>query len=545
MSSPASEPPEDPRSVSPSPSPSPSPPRAAPKTGTVKPKKAHFSSTLSLTDLNLTDDSRPASPEPLPTPTLSQSYGEFRRTLSVKSLRDLEAKELTKHVWRKGGRGEPGERRHRPKDMDQLVNYALRGASRSFILGCSLRAGVNLVVVALRITKKRRVPPSLTPKDPPLRRAASHSGIHSGLVLQALFGTDTIRFGGMLGIFTFLYKFVLHALRFANPGPKGLGHEEVWHSAIAGAVSGLAVWAEKPSRRVTIGQQLLVRGMQSNYNVAYARGWVRIPHGDILLFGAACGQIMYSWLMAPEALPPGYRRFITGASRVAEPCLPVNLSVTRYGTFDPSEARRALEWKGGATPQNASIIEQYASNAEKGDFGPPFAPWMFPVYAALHIIPPMLLRYKVFLKDPQRVLLKSALGTLRSCSFLATFVTLFQGLVCSQRNIYYAIHGRVPEWVEKILLHKGYYWISGFATCLSLSIEEKKRRGELAMYVLPRGLESLWSVLRRKSYVPFVPGGEILMTSAGLAMVMSTYAHEPRMLSGLVRSVLYQIIGHG
>ena len=78
--------------------------------------------------------------------------------------------------------------------------------------------------------------------------------------------------------------------------------------------------------------------------------------------------------MAPEALPPGYRRFITGASRVAEPCLPVNLSVSRVGTFDPAEARRALEWKGGATPRNASIIELYASNAEKGEFGPRFAP---------------------------------------------------------------------------------------------------------------------------------------------------------------------------
>ena len=32
------------------------------------------------------------------------------------------------------------------------------------------------------------------------------------------------------------------------------------------------------------------------------------------------------------------------------------------------------------------------------------------------------------------------------------------------------------------------------------------------MYVLPRGLESLWSVLRARKWVPFVPGGEIIMT---------------------------------
>ena len=147
--------------------------------------------------------------------------------------------------------------------------------------------------------------------------------------------------------------------------------------------------------------------MQGNYNIAHRRGWVNIPHGDILLFGGACAQIVRPpfnfsssaegtrtdvllacmrsplrfrtpadsrFQMAPEALPPGYRRFVTGASRVAEPCLPVNLSATRHGYFDPAEARKALLWKGGATPHNAALIEQYAAAADKGDFGTPFAP---------------------------------------------------------------------------------------------------------------------------------------------------------------------------
>jgi hypothetical protein len=78
--------------------------------------------------------------------------------------------------------------------------------------------------------------------------------------------------------------------------------------------------------------------------------------------------------MAPEALPSGYRRWITNASRVAEPCLPVNLSASRTRTFDPAIARKAITWRSGATPRNATLIEAYARSAEKGDFGPPFAP---------------------------------------------------------------------------------------------------------------------------------------------------------------------------
>lgn len=54
----------------------------------------------------------------------------------------------------------------------------------AFLLAAGLRAGVNLVIVALRITKKR--------------------GISGALILKALFGEDTARFGAMLGLFSFL-----------------------------------------------------------------------------------------------------------------------------------------------------------------------------------------------------------------------------------------------------------------------------------------------------------------------------------------------------
>lgn len=102
--------------------------------------------------------------------------------------------------------------------------------------------------------------------------------------------------------------------------------------------------------------------------------------------------------MSPESLPRGYRNWITKASRVAEPCLGVNLSAYREGNFpffvvspnvgaehsmllsgesgkfDPEQARKVLSWPIPPTARNASLVEAYASAAEKGDFGPPFAP---------------------------------------------------------------------------------------------------------------------------------------------------------------------------
>lgn len=97
---------------------------------------------------------RSNSPEPVQTPTLAQSYTSLKKNLSFKSLRELEMQQVQKVVWRKGSRGGPDEERYRPDDIEQAFVHATRGGVRSFVLGSSLRAGVNLVILLLRSLKK-------------------------------------------------------------------------------------------------------------------------------------------------------------------------------------------------------------------------------------------------------------------------------------------------------------------------------------------------------------------------------------------------------
>lgn len=80
---------------------------------------------------------------------------------------------------------------------------------------------------------------------------------------------------------------------------------------------------------------------------------------------------------------------------------------------------------------------------------------------------------------------------------------------------------KIPAWITELLVGKASFWILGLASGLSLFVEEKRRRGELAMYVLPKGLESLWVALRGKGYV-FRTGkwGEVILTALGMGMVM-------------------------
>lgn len=54
----------------------------------------------------------------------------------------------------------------------------------------------------------------------------------------------------------------------------------------------------------------------------------------------------------------------------------------------------------------------------------------------------------------------------------------------------------IPQSKTDLLISKASFMVVGLATGLALFVEEKRRRAELAMYVLPKGLESLWITLR-------------------------------------------------
>lgn len=75
-------------------------------------------------------DTAPSSPEPLATPTLAESYGQLKKNLSFKSLRDLEMRELRGHIYRRGNPSDGA--RYRPKNSDEVFAHALKGGLRAF-----------------------------------------------------------------------------------------------------------------------------------------------------------------------------------------------------------------------------------------------------------------------------------------------------------------------------------------------------------------------------------------------------------------------------
>jgi len=186
--------------------------------------------------------------------------------------------------------------------------------------------------------------------------------------------------------------------------------------------------------------------------------------------------------------------------------------------------------------------------------------WMLPIYGALHFIPVVLFKWKTFVQDPAKILLKATVGSMRSSAFLGVFVVIYQTMYCYKHQLHKllallrtGVRGpstltspftHLPQWMVDLFISKFSFWLPGFAAGLSLFVEAKRRRGELAMYVLPKGLESAWVMARGKGWV-FRTGkwGETVLTAMGTGMVMSTYQNDPQHLSGLVRRILYQFIG--
>ncbi|KDQ63978.1 hypothetical protein JAAARDRAFT_27652 [Jaapia argillacea MUCL 33604] len=524
--------------------------------------------------------------------------------------------EARKMVWR--DRGEPVVELG---DLWECLEHAGRGGLRAGTLAFNIRAGVNLFLLVFRF-----------------RKLAKNERIAA--LRHAIFGSDSIRFAAMLASFVSIYKFLINALPMYSPvetytkrhsfsefvlddaededdvdsgnatpststappyekrrssrpllsarRPRlslSVTAQQImvrkktrrWHAVVAGAIAGaVAIMFEKKGRRVTIAQQLFVRGLQGSYNALSTKHGFHIPHGDIIVFALMSGQILYGFLLRPDTLPRSYNVWVGQASKVPMEAVKMNRDLVRTGQFDPQDVVKLLKRPDVTRNNRTALFSMYEmATSPEPSFGPAFGPceavhpmvdsctalpfprfmdvfkWMFPIYGALHFIPMILFKRNAFLKAPKDMLLRAGWGTTRSSAFLATFVIIYQTYFCLKHNLHSFLVSRqalsaykIPQPLIDVLVSKPSFWIGGLLSGFSLFVEEKRRRGELAMYVLPKGLESVWVMLRGKGLV-FNTGnfGEPLLTAIGMGMVMSTYQNDPQHLSGLVRRVMYQFIG--
>ncbi|KAF8549936.1 hypothetical protein OG21DRAFT_1488152 [Imleria badia] len=502
-------------------------------------------------------------------------------------------REARKIIWR--DRGEPAVEL---ADVWECIEHAGRGGLRAGTIAFAIRAGLNLVLAMLRfgkVPKEMRfalIRHAIFGKDS-FRFAATLGSFVSlyKAILNALpivlpitpsspppspFEEDEEEQSGFVTPLEIPLSERQPRLSLSAQAHQQWVRKKTrrWHAVAAGAIAGgVAIMFEKRSRRLIIAQQLFVRGLQGSYNSFTLKRGIHVPHGDVLLFSLCCVQIVYALFSRPETLPRSYTTWLSKAAGAPITAIEMVRDLNRMGTFDVSHLDKILAREDLAPANRTAILARKAlATATPPDFGPPYPPcgvvhpwiescmavplprlwtvfqWGFPIYGALHLIPLMLFKRNAFLSNPLRMLWKAAWGTIRSSAFLATFVATYQSWFCFKHYMYALLSSQKKVKIPQIILaffgSKYSYGLGGLLGALSLLIEEKRRRGELAMYVLPKGLESAWLTARGKGWV-FRTGefGEMILTAIGMGMVMSTYQNEPQHLSGLVRRILYQFIG--
>mmetsp|Transcript_3860 Transcript_3860/g.7461 ORF Transcript_3860/g.7461 Transcript_3860/m.7461 type:complete len:540 (-) Transcript_3860:49-1668(-) len=417
--------------------------------------------------------------------------------------------------------------------MAFLDSKALKTLFINFLLAYNVRAGVSVLLRILTVMIRK-------PKD-----ALSIQKLlgESNLVMRV----EAVRVGLFIGGFTSLYKAVVHSLEEVVSS----GEHKRWHSAVGGWIAGLSLYSMDKSWHRTLGLYMATRAAQSAYNYAKLNGYWHFwgsdwEYGDALLFTLSSAQVMYAYVMRPETLPGSYYKFIVRQGPIDEKILQAVRDSNRGRAINLPAVMEYVRKSGGE--EAVQVVKKHITS-ETTNMVPcralhPYtrfcsmhtlnafintAKQIFPVYLSLALVPAVVLRFKHFAAAPTTVLGKSLLGAARSTAFLGLFCSGYQGVICVQREVLQHLgYGD----------HKLWYYFAGVLSSLSILIERKSRRSELALYAFPRAMDSLYMIMYDHKLAISIPQGEVVLFCSAMSFVMYIYQNHTDCMSPLVVKLL-------
>ncbi|XP_020093278.1 uncharacterized protein LOC109713570 [Ananas comosus] len=473
----------------------------------------------------------PPPPQPQPQPRPHENGSGEASDAAERRLREAEERlreaieELQRHHARRGPGG--GDRPECEHGDGSCAAHAIGNLCQSFLLSYGVRVGIGILLRAFKLARRKSYSSILdlkqlvSEKDLIVREEACRVGL---------------LFGGFTGSYHALRCFLRRIRRKETP----------LNAILAGSVAGLSIFAlDDSSRRRTLALYLLARLGQCAYNSAKSKNKFHLwgshwGHGDSLLFSLACAQVMYAFVMRPESLPKSYQDFIQKTGPVAEPVYKAVRECCRGGPVDIVALSTYLSNKKGSGSLKlteypaiipCSIIHPDSSSCLAHNataFSATFKK-TFPLYFSLTFVPFVVLRLQKFLESPALTCWRAAVGAVRSTTFLSAFVSIFQGAICLHRNV-------------AIKDHKLVYWFAGGLAALSVLLEKKARRGELALYVLPRAGDSLWYILINRHLFPDIKNAEVALFCLCMGGIMYYLEHEPDTMAPFLRGLIRRFL---
>ncbi|KAJ6853483.1 uncharacterized protein M6B38_249685 [Iris pallida] len=430
--------------------------------------------------------------------------------------------ELHRHHVTRGG-----DRPVCEHDGDSCVANAVGNLCQSFLLSYGVRVGIGILLRAFKLARRQSYSSILD-----LKQLVSEKDL--------IVREEACRVGLLFGGFTGSY----HALRCLLR--KFRKKETPLNAILAGSVAGLSILAlDDPSRRRTLALYLLARLGQCAYNSAKSKNKFHLwgsywRHGDSLLFSLACSQVMYAFVMRPESLPKAYQDFIQKTGPVAAPVYKAVRDCCRGSLLDLVSLSAYLSDKKGSSSIKlmdhpsiipCSVIHPDTKSCLAHNVAAASATFRktFPLYFSLTFVPFVVLHLQKFLRSPFWSSWRAALGAVRSTIFLSSFVGIFQAVICLHRKV-------------ATKDHKFLYLVAGGISALSVLLEKKPRRAELALYVLPRAGDSLWYILVNRHLLPDIKNAEVAIFCFCMGGIMYYLEHEPDTMTPLLRNLIRRFL---
>lgn len=185
--------------------------------------------------------------------------------------------------------------------------------------------------------------------------------------------------------------------------------------------------------------------------------------------------------------------------------------------FPPLHPKTVREGREGRGAESSDTVEEEGRMMEEEEddfFGLPVSPsGSTPQLRTISAPPPPgarpteVFRFRDALREVGFRILRAGVSMVRSCVFLSLFTAGYQYTVCGGRKT-------MPR------DYKFLYYFSGLTASVSLFLERKTRRAELAMYTLPRALDSLILMLQDRNLVFRIPGGNVILFALSLGGLM-------------------------
>ncbi|CAL0316751.1 unnamed protein product [Lupinus luteus] len=410
---------------------------------------------------------------------------------------------------------------------ESCVAHAIGNLCQTFLLSYGVRVGIGILLRAFKLARGQSYSSLLD-----LKQLVSEKDL--------IVREEACRIGLLFGGFTGSY----HALRCLLR--KLRKKETPMNAILAGSVAGFSILSlNDKNRRRTLALYLLARLAQCTYNSAKSKNKFHLwgshwRHGDSLLFALACAQVMYAFVMRPESLPKAYQDFIQKTGPVAEPVYKAVRDSCRGHPVDVASLHAYLSRIG--KPEfvklqefpsiiPCSIIHPGTNSclAHQGKATSATFKKTFPLYFSLTFVPFVVLHLQKFTSAPFRTCWFAIKGAIRSTSFLSAFVGIFQTVIC--------LHRKVASRDHKLV-----YWIAGGVAALSVLLEKKARRGELALYVLPRAVDSLWYISVNRHLLPDLRNAEVFLFSLCMGGIMYYLEHEPETMAPFLRGLIRRFL---